>query len=210
VLHDFSQIAEFLWVCDDILSKEECSLLTKEACPHLEDVAVLDYDEGVIKDRKSRDAKERLLVKSHYNPQQKIYGTIEKIEKITSLITRLPIENQEHLNIINYRKDGHYVPHYDFFLEGAENYEADMERGGQRAYSVLFYLNSSYDGGETGFPKLDNFKIEPRIGRVLFWSNFSENKPIEESLHSSLPVEKGTKWIGVKWVRYSKYLSRKS
>ena len=109
-----------------MLSKEECSLLTKEAYPRLEDVAVLDYEKGVTKDHESRYAKERLLVKSHYNSQQEIYNVIEKIENLTSIITRLPIENQEHLNIIKYSRDGHYVPHYDFFLEGAENYEADM------------------------------------------------------------------------------------
>ncbi len=210
MLHNFSQIGEFLWVCDGLLSTEECSLLTKEARPHLEEVTVLDYDKGPTKDSKSREAKERLLVKSHYNSQQEIYNVIEKIEKITSTVTCLPVENQEHLNIIRYSEGGHYVPHYDFFIKGSENYDESISRGGQRVYSILFYLNNSYDGGETEFPKLDNFKIEPRIGRVLFWSNFSDNKPEEKSIHSSLPVKKGVKWIGVKCVRESEYISKKS
>ena len=164
---------------------------------------------GPIKDTKSRYAQESLLLKSNYNSQQKIYNSIEKIETIVSNITCLPVENQEYLNIVRYSEGGHYVPHYDFFLKGGEGYDLDIAKGGQRVSSVLFYLNDSYEGGVTQFPKLDNFEIAPRKGRAVYWNNFRDNKPIEKSLHCSLPVEKGFKWIGIVWVREGEYSPRK-
>jgi|TARA_Y100000310_G_scaffold315551_1_gene366242 prolyl 4-hydroxylase len=205
MLSDFCQVNNFTWVCDGILSKQDCSLLIKEALPQLKRAGVLVHNETKYNDtRKAFDAP---LVKENYekDSQPEIYSLLERVENLTSDLTALPVENQEPLNIINYPDGGHYVDHYDVFLRDAEYYEKHMAMGGQRVSTVLFYLNDSFFGGETNFPKLDNFKITPHTGRSVFWKNMKSEDLIKESKHSGMPVSGGEKWVAVKWIREGKY-----
>jgi len=129
-----------------------------------------------------------------------IYSTpplIMKIKNIVSKVTNLPIENQEAPNVVRYKKGGLYKPHHDYF--DPKEYP-NISKIGNRKYSCLFYLNNSFEGGETYFPYYE-VKIGPTVGTLLRWENLYPNGDINpHSLHSGLPVIKGEKWILVIWV----------
>lgn len=101
-------------------------------------------------------------------------------------ITGIPIENQENFHFVKYEQNGEYKSHFD---------------GVERCKTALIYLNKGYVGGETYFNKLDK-KILPEVGKLVVWDNIlSDGSNDPDSLHSGLPVEFGTKYIGVIWIK---------
>ena len=92
-----------------------------------------------------------------------------------------------------------FKPHTDFF----ENHELrkNAEALGQRSYTVMIYLNSTEQGGETTFP-LINEKFSPLEGKAIIWCNLNTDlSPNAFSLHHATPVRKGYKAIVTKWFR---------
>ena len=75
-----------------------------------------------------------------------------------------------------------------------------MARGGQRAWSVLVYLNDVSAGGGTRFPIL-GIDVLPKTGKVLAWQNTIDGELNYDSLHAGLPVTQSTKWVAITWVR---------
>lgn len=81
--------------------------------------------------------------------------------------------------IVRYPLGGLFSPH------------TDTHKGNsQRAFTVIIYLNDSYEAGETFFPDL-NYTCTPKAGRVLVF--------MSTELHSGLPVKSGEKYIMVFW-----------
>ncbi len=127
----------------------------------------------------------------------------EKIKKIVSEKTKLPIENQEQIHIVKYNVGGEYKEHHDFFHPNTDYYDSQIKRGGQRIYSCLFYLNDNFKGGETDFPKI-NYRTTPQLGKLVVWKNLNDDNTLNyDSLHAGLPVVEGEKWICIIWVRES-------
>jgi len=204
----FYQKNDYVWVSDGILSSEECDSIIKEAGPKMEDSETLDAEEArsdseeyEFKDwRTSTGAG---IFRQDYNSQQDFFSVLEKIEKVVESITGLPSSHQEQLQVLRYLPGQEYKVHHDFFHEGSDYYERVIEEGGQRLYSVVFYLNTVIKGGETHFPKLDDLKISPVMGRAVLFKNTIDGIPLYESLHAGLTPTVGEKWIAVKWVRES-------
>ncbi len=120
----------------------------------------------------------------------------QTIEELIAKFTSLPLENQEGLSIIKYTVGQEYKEHYDFLHQ----VPGEIERGGDRLYTAIFYLNDDFLGGQTYFPKID-LAIIPKKARMLIWKNYINGIPNYDSLHAGLPVESGEKWIATKWVR---------
>lgn len=117
---------------------------------------------------------------------------IQKIKNIVSQLTNLPIENQTPPHVVRYKTGGEYKEHVDYL--------SNKERGENRKYSCLFYLNEDMEGGGTYFPKLQ-LGLNPTTGTLLKWDNLhSDGTPNPNSTHAGMPVIKGEKWILVIWV----------
>lgn len=117
----------------------------------------------------------------------------KKIKNEVSVLSGIPKENQEKLHFVKYVNDGEYKLHHD---------------GHNRVKTALIYLNVGYKGGETEFPDIGR-KIKPEVGKLIIWDNYKDNGDIiKESKHSGLPVEFGTKYIAVIWIRNKKYENR--
>ncbi|GLS27236.1 2OG-Fe(II) oxygenase [Marinibactrum halimedae] len=94
-----------------------------------------------------------------------------------------------------------FKPHTDFF----EEHEIDQHGAvmGQRTFTVMIYLNTVEEGGETEFPRL-NAKFAPKCGTAVIWSSlYSDGAPNINSLHHAHPVKKGYKAVITKWFRSS-------
>lgn len=86
-----------------------------------------------------------------------------------------------------------------------EEGKAEMARGGDRMFSVMFYLNDDFEEGGTLFVT-PNIEVRPKTGRCVIWKNYLGGKPNAQSMHAGLPVKEGIKYIGVKWVRENKFV----
>lgn len=117
----------------------------------------------------------------------------------------VPVENMEGTHIVKYEIGGEYKVHHDFFHPNESYFDSQVKRGGQRTKTALVYLNDDFSGGETEFPKM-NIKVNPKKGKLVLWDNMREDGSLDyDSLHAGLPVETGTKYIAVVWMRESKF-----
>lgn len=115
-----------------------------------------------------------------------------KIRIKVSELSGIPLENQEKFHFVKYNVSGEYKVHHD---------------GNNRIKTALIYLNDGYDGGETYFPRVDR-TIKPETGKLIIWNNYNEDgtKILESDKHG-LPIQFGTKYIAVIWIRKDKYIN---
>ena len=125
-----------------------------------------------------------------------IEAILNKIEKQTQNLTGLPIENQEPLyleriveNKQNFR--------YDCFHENHPDYNKEIKKGGNRLFSVVFYLT---DTSEIFFPEI-NMKKQHKKGDGLIWNNMVNGKPTKEISY----MNNGSGWIAIKWIREKEF-----
>ena len=94
-----------------------------------------------------------------------------------------------------------FQPHTDWFPAGTPYWEQEKDRGGQRSFTAMAYLNAVEEGGSTDFPRL-GLSFEPRAGTLLIWNNADEQGvPNPWTLHAGMPVVRGVKYIITKWYR---------
>ena len=176
----------------NILSADECSELISISKSKLSEASILGVQ-----------------LKNYRTAQSMwIYENTDLTKKIKNIIyekTGLPIENQENVHIVKYSIGGEYKEHHDFFHPNTDYFQSQIEKGGQRVYSCLFYLNDDFEGGETHFPKV-YCTVKAELGKLLVWENLYDDMSINpNSLHAGLPVTEGEKWICVIWVRERKF-----
>lgn len=182
-----------IYVCENFLSDEECFHLIELGKKTLKRSEVMD---------KPQDGQER----SQVSPVRTSSGAwinwqqdtvVQNIESRIAAVTNLPVENGENFHLLNYQYKQEYKPHYDFFPDG----EPTLQFGGQRAISVVIYLCDVVEGGETIFPRL-GISVKPKKGSALFFHNCDpEGNPDPLTLHGSVPIEQGEKWVVTKWIR---------
>jgi len=140
-------------------------------------------------------------------------GVLGEIEDRIADWTSLPVKHGEPFNLLHYEHGQHYDSHYDAFDE------TYGPQASQRLATVLIYLSTVEEGGETVFPlegedglerlkgidykRCDlGFKYKPRKGdAVLFYSLHPNGTIDKHSLHGGCPVIKGDKWVMTKWIR---------
>jgi prolyl 4-hydroxylase len=190
----------FLETIDSFITEEECLDIINLVKDEFEITTVLG--EQIIDYRVAKGAWVDDYLANN-NP------LINKIKKFVSDKTSLPIENQEQIHVVKYNVKGEYKDHHDFFHPSEEYYENEMQRGGQRIFTCLIYLNNNFTGGETFFPK-KNIKIKPKIGKMIIWKNINKTQYgtyyfDDSTIHTGLPVLTGIKYIAIIWVRENKF-----
>lgn len=107
--------------------------------------------------------------------------------KISSLLER-PIDKIKELQVNRYQVGESFPLHYD--------------QDGTIQYTFLIYLNDGFVGGETHFPNLVT-KIIPKQGRAVCWIDSVGERELEYlSLHESVMVESGEKWMMAAFIRF--------
>ena len=186
---------------DNVLSKQECEAIINSSEEKLSRSTVLkgeSEEDSSIND--GRTSKNAWLLAKDLDTESYPFEVLLKIEKITQSFSEKPIENQEGLQVLKYDVGEQYEPHHDFFHDNHKEYERCMAEGGQRLWTVFFYLSDVEEGGDTFWPRLD-VKVSPKAGRVAIWQNIVDGEVYHPSLHWGMPPTKGTKWACTKWVR---------
>ena len=105
----------------------------------------------------------------------------------------------EALQMVHYEVGQGYSPHHDWGSFWVR--DGDV---GSRFATVLLYLTDQASpdaGGETCFPHVDELALHPGKGSaILFYSVHPDGNMDEKSLHASLPVKEGEKWISNVWI----------
>lgn len=107
----------------------------------------------------------------------------------------------EPLSVLQYSVGQEYKPHYDAFVGDDKALSSMLEDGGQRVKTMICYLQSANEGGETAFIR-KGIKLNPPPGSVLIFNNTDNHGIVlKDSYHAGMPVKSGTKWIMTKWIR---------
>jgi len=95
--------------------------------------------------------------------------------------------------------------HTDWFPPDTPYWEQEKDRGGQRCFTAMVFLNAVEEGGHTHFPRL-NLSVEPKPGALLIWNNADrEGVPNPWTIHAGTPVVRGVKYIVTKWYRVRRW-----
>lgn len=127
-----------------------------------------------------------------------------------SLISGLPPNHMENLQVVRYEPGQQYDVHTDH----KDSFNS-LERLGRLA-TCLIYLSEPTSGGETWFPGVDesneDIRIHPTKGSAVFFWNTIEKPGCQDYFpgmflnvdlrlrHAGLPVETGEKWICNRWI----------
>ncbi|KAJ7562914.1 hypothetical protein O6H91_03G088800 [Diphasiastrum complanatum] len=192
----------------NFLSHEECEYLIELARPRMGKATVVDVTTGKGVESKVRTSSGMFLTQS-----DRKYPITQAIEKRISVYSMVPVENGEHIQVLQYEKGQYYNPHHDYFSD-----EFNLKRGGQRVATMLMYLSDGVEGGETFFPAIGTAQcrcggelkrgicINPRKGdALLFWSTKLDGSVEPDSLHGGCSVLSGEKWSATKWMRQNKF-----
>jgi len=194
----------------NFLSDEECEHLISKAKPRMAKSSVVDNNTGKSVDSQIRTSTGTFFARAEDD-------VITRIEKRVAQVTMIPKDNQEGMQILNYHDGQKYEPHFDFFHD---QLNARPENGGQRVVTVLMYLTTVEEGGETVFPNAES-KVSGdewsdcakkglavkavRGDALLFYSLKPDGSTDNASLHGSCPTTKGEKWSATKWIHVAAF-----
>jgi prolyl 4-hydroxylase len=178
----------------NVLSQAECEAMVALAQPKLKPSQTRDRVTAKLVVRDFRSS-EGVFLKRSETP------LVAELEQRLATLAQWPLENGEGLQLLNYREGGEYRPHFDFFPPEHPTSPISLHNGGQRVATLIVYLNTVEEGGETVFPKL-NLKFKPVQGDALYFAYANTNNELDRmTLHGGAPVHQGDKWIMTKWMR---------
>lgn len=116
-------------------------------------------------------------------------------------LTRVPVPFHEPPNVISYEPGQEFSLHTDFLDPRAPEYQADIQRSGQRIATIVTYLNEDFEDAETWFPDVD-VKFRGNTGDAIVFSNvLPDGSPDFNTKHAGLPPTSGRKWVLSQWIR---------
>lgn len=192
----------YVAVVDDLLSADECRLLTATAQPALRKSMVNDPRTGENVANPIRTSSEAGI-----DPVSEDLA-LRIVQVRLAAAAGVDLANAEHLIVLRYAPGEEYRPHRDYITPRA--LEDDNPGAGNRARTICVYLNAPEAGGETEFP-MAGIRVAPKPGRALVFDNMifddqhPDGQPDPDSLHAGLPVQRGEKWLATLWLRQRRY-----
>jgi len=126
---------------------------------------------------------------------------VAEVERKISDLLRLPLGQGEPLQGQRYAPGQEFRPHTDTFNPGGYDFLLHTDRGGQRSWTAMIYLNEPEEGGATRFKTIGK-TVQPETGKLLTWNNLLPNgSPNPATLHQGMKVRRGSKYVLTKWFR---------
>ena len=184
-------------VLEKFLSDDECEGLIQLALPCFQRSEVISTTTGNEEVYGSRTSEGMFLAKRQT-------PLVEKIEKRICEAFNWQEERTEALQMLRYTPGAHYEAHHDYFNESYPGSASAIKRGGQRVGTLLMYLATPEEGGETFFPE-SGLAVQALKGNaLLFVYEYPDDR--SKSLHAGSPVTKGVKFVATKWFRQSVFV----
>jgi prolyl 4-hydroxylase len=171
------------------LSDAECAHLIQRARPLLRQSAIVHEGERGVVDHQRTSGSAFL--------DQAGDRVVQKIKQRIAEVTGTRVEQQERIQVTHYLPGERYAPHFDALgASGLATGEA-----GDRAWTVILYLNDDFAGGQTIFPRVAR-RIRPEKGKALVFANLTPDGSRDPlSAHAGAPVRDGEKWLSNQWIR---------
>lgn len=171
-----------IYIIDNFMTPEECVAVI-ESVSELTPSTLTHYSE---------DTEFRTSSTGYFSDPP--IGIHKKIED--RLHTLVGIKTSEISQIQKYTIGQQFKAHTDAFEEEDDGFFREHR---QRNWTVMVYLSTVEEGGETKFVNLD-VQVEPKIGRAVAWCSLKNNGEIDQdTMHQGNPVISGTKYIITKW-----------
>ena len=124
---------------------------------------------------------------------------VELIRSRIATAISAPMPCLEISQVLRYSPGEEFLPHCDYL--DPQIMAGEIGQRGQRAVTVLIYLNDAFEGGETSFPAL-GIEHRGRAGDAILFSNLNPaGKPEPRTIHAGRPPTSGQKWLFSQWVR---------
>ena len=126
---------------------------------------------------------------------------VRMIERRLSDLLGIEMSWGESIQGQRYTQGQEFRAHCDWFDSEADYWDIEAERGGQRSWTAMAYLNDVEEGGLTEFPRI-GVQVPPQRGALLIWNNaLPDGSPNDDTLHAATPVVRGVKYVITKWFR---------
>ena len=133
--------------------------------------------------------------------RQKHAAFVEELDRRFAALLGVDPRLSEPIQGQRYDPGEYFKEHTDWFAPHSKEFEEHSAKGGQRTWTVMVYLNAVERGGKTCFKHLGRC-FTPVKGLALAWNNLqADGTPNSFTLHESIPVEAGSKWVITKWFR---------
>lgn len=185
-----TSIAPRSFLVENFLSDFEADELIRLALPNVKASVVGQSDSGGIFASTTRTSSNTWIKRNTTPVVETLYRRVADLLGIQHQILTTH-DNAEDIQVVHYHVGEEYRAHYDWGVRGYPE---------SRFITVLLYLSDDFTGGETSFPKA-KFKIHPKKGNaVVFYSLLEDGNGDINSLHASIPVSTGEKWLANFWV----------
>lgn len=127
-------------------------------------------------------------------------ANVEQIRQRAREFARL--ETCETLQVVKYTLGQEFRPHFDQFDPTTKDGLREIRMGGQRAATLLVYLNEPEAGGATVFPAA-GLSVLPKARTAVFWRHQrADGTSHPGTLHGGAPVQRGQKHAVNVWLRH--------
>jgi len=183
------------------------NFLTSEECEEIIKIGEGDVSRSLVVGDKGGSVESRARTSSgvfFVDKYMRSSPLLRDVERRISEWTYLPVENGEAFYLLRYEVGQEYKPHTDWFSRGPDGGPFKQPEGNRYA-TVLTYLRTPDEGGDTIFPNA-NVRVPAKQGNAVFFYNLdSSNHPDGMALHGGEPVLGGMKWAMTKWIRENKF-----
>lgn len=172
-------------LCTNLLLSIDDNLWTNSlvVCPDKES----GYLEHLSPIRTSKSLYENLFT-------DRVKELVADVESKINVNTHLKFATKEGWQLTKYGYEEKFEFHLDCVVR-------EDDPAGQRDKTIMLYLMSPEQGGETFFRAL-NLYVSPLQGRLVVWDNLLPNGNCNYAMmHAGLPVKKGLKVILHTWTR---------
>lgn len=174
---------------DALFTGEECRYLAEAAAPMLRPAVVVDPATGRQRPDPERVSDGAGFTAPLENP------AVHALNRRIAAASGTAAEQGEPLQVLRYRPGGEYRTHLDA-IPGFAN---------QRTMTLLVWLNSGYEGGETRFDAPD-LTLKGAVGDAILFRNIgADGRPDPASAHCGRPVQTGEKLIASRWIRERRF-----
>ena len=113
----------------------------------------------------------------------------------------------EDIQVVKYTPGTYYRAHHDSCCDASDDCTEFAKDGGQRVGTLLVYLNSEFEDGETHFPDYGDLKMKANPGSAIFFRPLGsdDGKCHPKALHAGLPISSGVKYVCNVWIREDEF-----
>jgi hypothetical protein len=172
------------------LSFPACDWLIALGRSHLRAAQVYDAETGDLRADSNRSNSAAQLDLAHMDTFTAF------VRARIAALANVSIAGLETSQILNYRVGEEFAEHCDFLDPDSPGHARDIAMHGQRALTVLIYLNDDYEGGDTTFPALGRSYKGRKGDALVFW-----NLTPEGTAHIGTAPTRGEKWLFSQWIR---------